>query len=252
MVKLPQPVTLRTVRLAELGERSAVRNDRCIMDATGRPSAADRVYEHVRQGILGRRYADNDLLAEGDIAAETGVSRTPVREALLRLESQGMVRLLPKRGALVLPVTAQEWRDVLATRLLVESHCTRSAISSGRGAVVARALAVPLADLRAAAEAADVERYVAADRTFHATIVAAENNMILIRLYGSLRDRQLRMGAANLLRCDGAVDLDRMRTTVADHEAIAAAIGDADLELADRLTSEHLAHADRALRGASA
>jgi len=76
------------------------------MDTTSTPSAADRVYDHVRQGILSRRYADNELLAEGGIAAETGVSRTPVREALLRLEAQGMIRLLPKRGALVLPVTA--------------------------------------------------------------------------------------------------------------------------------------------------
>jgi len=215
-----------------------------------RPSAADRVYDHVRQGILGRRYADNDLLAEGDIAAETGVSRTPVREALLRLESQGMVALLPKRGALVLPVTAQEWRDVLATRLLVESHCTRSVIASGRGPAVARALSVPLADLRAAAAAENVAAYVAADRTFHATIVSAENNMILIRLYASLRDRQLRMGAANLLAADGRPDIDRIQATVADHEAIAAAIGAADLALAEELTRDHLAHADLLLRGA--
>src|ERR1700712_1087694 len=100
------------------------------MDAT--PSAADRVYDHVRQGIMHRRYADNDLLAEGDIARETGLSRTPVREALLRLEAQGMIRLLPKRGALVLPVTAQEWQDVLATRRLVETDCTRFVISAGR------------------------------------------------------------------------------------------------------------------------
>ena len=78
------------------------------------------MYEHVRSGILTRRYPDNELLSEGMLAPETGVSRTPVREALLRLEAQGMIRLLPKRGALVLPVTAQEWRDVLATRLLVE------------------------------------------------------------------------------------------------------------------------------------
>jgi DNA-binding GntR family transcriptional regulator len=220
------------------------------MDTTSRPSAADRVYEHVRQGILSRRYADNELLAEGAIAADTGVSRTPVREALLRLEAQGMIRLLPKRGALVLPVTAQEWRDVLDTRLLVESHCTRSVIESGRGPAVARALEVPLADLRAAADTRDVAAYVAADRTFHATIVAADNNMILIRLYGSLRDRQLRMGAANLSAPDGQLDTARMLSTVADHEAIAAAIGHEDLALAEHLTREHLRHADRALRGA--
>ena len=126
------------------------------MDATHAGSAADRVFEHVRHGILNRRYADNDLLAEGDIAQETGVSRTPVREALLRLEAQGMVRLLPKRGALVLPVTAQEWHDLLATRLLVETHCTRAAILAGRGPAVALSLAVPLAELRAAANAHDL------------------------------------------------------------------------------------------------
>ena len=222
------------------------------MDATVRLSAADRVYEHVRQGILNRRYADNDLLGEGDIALETGVSRTPVREALLRLESQGMIRLLPKRGALVLPVTAQEWRDLLATRLLVETHCTRSAITAGRGAAVARSLAGPLATLRAAAGAGDLAGYVAADRDFHAAIVAADGNMILIRLYATLRDRQLRMGAANLLAADGAVNTERMATTVADHQAIADAIGIGDEELADRLTREHLAHADLALRGVNA
>jgi DNA-binding GntR family transcriptional regulator len=221
------------------------------MDTARTPSAADRVHEHVRQGILSGRYADNELLAEGAIAAETGVSRTPVREALLRLEAQGMIRLLPKRGALVLPVTAQEWRDVLDTRLLVETHCTRSVIESGRGPAVARALEVPLADLRAAA-GQDLPAFVAADRTFHATIVAATNNMILIRLYGSLRDRQMRMGAANLSAPDGEPDTVRMRNTVADHEAIAAAILHEDLALAEHLTREHLRHADRALRGATA
>ena len=76
--------------------------------------------------------------------------------------------------------------------------------------------------------------------------------MILIRLYASLRDRQLRMGAANLLAADGQLDGPRMQATIADHEAIAAAIGASDEQLADQLTTQHLAHADRALRGASA
>jgi DNA-binding GntR family transcriptional regulator len=235
-----------------LGSARGIRHDRYIMDATARPSAADKVFEYVRQGILTRRYADNDLLAEGDIALQTGVSRTPVREALLRLESQGMVRLLPKRGALVLPVTAQEWRDLLATRRLVEWHCTRSIILAGRGPAVAQSLAGPLTELRVATASHDLARYVAADRDFHATIVAADGNLILIRLYATLRDRQMRMGASNLLAADGRVDTVRMATTISDHEAIADAIGAADLELAERLTIAHLANADRVLRGVSA
>src|SRR5690606_12483030 len=68
-------------------------------------SAADRAYAYVRREVLCRRVAGNDLITEGQIADAVGVSRTPVREALLRLQADGMVRLLPKRGALVLPVT---------------------------------------------------------------------------------------------------------------------------------------------------
>jgi DNA-binding GntR family transcriptional regulator len=218
------------------------------MDATPTQlSAADRVYQHVRTGILSRRFADNDLLAEGRIAQETDVSRTPVREALLRLESEGMVRLLPKRGALVLPVSVQEWRDVLATRELVETHCVRVVISNGRAAMLAPRLARALDDLRAAATSGALTAYVTADRDFHAAIVAAAGNSILSRLYGSLRDRQLRMGTANLLAEGGLADPVRMNATMADHQAIADAIASEDLDEAVRLTIDHLATAARTL-----
>jgi DNA-binding GntR family transcriptional regulator len=212
------------------------------------PSAAERVYRHVRSAILDRRYADNELLAEGRIAEETGVSRTPVREALLRLEAEGMIRLLPKRGALVLPVSVQEWRDVLATRALVEAHSATAVIAAGRGPVLAEVLDVHLGRLCAAAETDDVTGYVAADRDFHAAIVAAAGNAILTKLYGTLRDRQLRMGATNLLSADGAPLRARMAATAAEHRAIAEAIRAGDADLAEELTRDHLAHADRTLR----
>ena len=211
-------------------------------------SAADRVYEHVRTAILNRQFADNDLLAEGRIAQETGVSRTPVREALLRLESEGMVRLLPKKGALVLPVSAQEWRDVLATRELVETYCVREIINGGRALMLTSRLTKAVDDLQLAAASGDLSAYVSADRDFHATIVAAAGNSILNRLYGSLRDRQLRMGAANLLASDGLADLVRMGRTIADHRAIAEAIAREDVDTAVALTVGHLATAARTLR----
>ncbi len=218
------------------------------MDATRLPSAADRAYAHVRDGVLSARYPDNDLLAEGVIADEVGVSRTPVREALLRLEAEGMIRLLPKRGALVLPVTAAEWRDVLDTRLLVELHSALRVLAAGNGPALARRLADPLRALDDAAENRDLAGYVATDRSFHATIVAAGGNQILNRLYGSLRDRQLRMGAANLI-ADGGPDAARMARTAVEHRAIADALGSQDAALTERLTREHIAGADRAIRG---
>ncbi|MDR3080973.1 MAG: GntR family transcriptional regulator, partial [Streptomyces sp.] len=72
------------------------------------PPAADRVYAHVKRGVLDRRYEGGTLLTEGELADEVGVSRTPVREALLRLEMEGLIKLYPKKGALVLPVSVQE------------------------------------------------------------------------------------------------------------------------------------------------
>src|SRR6476620_541770 len=92
------------------------------------PPAADRVYQHVKQGVLDRRYQGGALLTEGELAESVGVSRTPVREALLRLEVEGLIKLYPKKGALVLPVSAQEIADVVETRLLVEEHAARKAV----------------------------------------------------------------------------------------------------------------------------
>src|ERR1700709_2127711 len=83
-------------------------------------SAADRVSAHARPAVLCRRYAPHDLITEGELADAVGVSRTPVREALLRLQAEGLVTLLPKRGAMVMPVTAAEVGDVLETRRLIE------------------------------------------------------------------------------------------------------------------------------------
>ena len=92
------------------------------------PPAADRVYAHVKQGVLDRRYEGGTLLTEGELAEAVGVSRTPVREALLRLEVEGLIKLYPKKGALVLPVSSQEIADVVETRMLVEQHAVRKVV----------------------------------------------------------------------------------------------------------------------------
>src|SRR5918912_405073 len=96
-------------------------------------TATDRAYRHVKDAILSRAYPGGRLLTEGEIASAVGVSRTPVREALLRLEGEGLLSLYPKRGALVLPVSAQEVHDVLEARELVEIHAAALLFDSGAG-----------------------------------------------------------------------------------------------------------------------
>jgi DNA-binding GntR family transcriptional regulator len=207
-------------------------------------SASRRVYDYLRDQLLARGIAPNELLSEGQIAAQVGVSRTPVREALLRLEAEGFVRLLPKRGALVLPVTLPQVTDLIEARQLVETYAARKAIASGNTGPLLRSLSAQLSTMRSAMRTKHTRAYVEADRAFHAAIVAATDNEILIGLYRSLRDRQLRMGVVNLLdESDVSSEDARMRATIADHEAIASAIADGSSRAADAAIRAHLKHA---------
>ncbi len=216
-------------------------------DTAEAQSASARVYTYAKAGILARRYAPHDLLTEGELAEAVGVSRTPVREALLRLQAEGLVRLLPKRGALVEPVTADEIADVLETRRLVETFAVRKAVTVPGVALVTR-LAGHLQAMRDAMGVRDAGRYVEADRDFHAELVAATGNAILIDLYRSLRDRQLRMGTINLLATDsGNVDPARMKATLAEHQAIMDAVAARTVRGAEAAVGVHLERAEALL-----
>ncbi|GAA4065384.1 GntR family transcriptional regulator [Streptomyces shaanxiensis] len=197
------------------------------------PPAADRVYNHVKQGVLERRYEGGTLLTEGELAEAVGVSRTPVREALLRLEVEGLIKLYPKKGALVLPVSAQEIKDVVETRILVEEHAARKAVPAPPG-LIAR-LEELLAQQKAQAATGDLAGAAVTDRCFHAEIVRSGGNEILSRLYDQLRDRQLRMGVAVLHSHP-----DRIAKTLVEHEEILQALRSGDAEAAVGLVHRHI------------
>lgn len=198
-----------------------------------RPPAADRVYAHVKQGVLERRYEGGTLLTEGGLAEEVGVSRTPVREALLRLEVEGLLRLYPKKGALVLPVSAQEIADVVETRRLVEAHAARKAVPAPP-ALLAR-LEDLLARQREQVAAGELAEAAVTDRCFHAEIVRSGGNEILSRLYDQLRDRQLRMGVAVM-----NAHPDRVTKTLTEHGQILEALRAGDAERVVELLHGHV------------
>jgi len=206
-------------------------------------SAAARAYAHVKTSIMTGSYAGGDLLTEGDVADVVGVSRTPVREALLRLQGEGLLRLYPKKGALVVPITAAEAEDVIEARALVESWAAPRA--AGQGERLAVALEQPLQAMREHRASGDVGAFAEADRAFHELIVAVPGNDILTRLYRSLRERQICVNATAMRVSD-----ERMDTALADHARFVELIraGDGDGFVA--LTRTHLEHAAQHIRGA--
>ena len=139
------------------------------------------------------------MLSEGEVAGELEVSRTPVREAFLLLEAEGLLRLYPKRGALVVPVSAEEINEVLETRLIIERHCAEQIARRGPEVLVQQLRAL-LSDQERHIRRGNRIGFVEADRLFHRAIVSADGNSILTRLHDSLRERQRRMGAAIVAR----------------------------------------------------
>ena len=162
------------------------------------------------------------LLSEGELAQQLGVSRTPVRQAFAQLQAEGLLELYPKRGALVVPISASEADDVHEARLLIEAHCARRVAAAGSAPVAE--LEEAIADQEAALQAGGAE-FAAADRRFHRAIVAAAGNALLTRQYDALRDRHQRIAAATVAR-----DPSRVERFIAEHRGILAALdgGDAD------------------------
>ncbi|NJC82716.1 GntR family transcriptional regulator [Planosporangium mesophilum] len=209
------------------------------------PSATTRVYQHLKRAILEQLHPGGALLTEAEIAEAVGVSRTPVREALLRLETEGLVVLYPKRGALVLPVSAREIDEVIEARTLVEGHAAGRAWDRRADLVVALE---PLLDaMRAARSAGEPTAFVEADRAFHEAVVEIAGNRILGDLYHRLRDRQMRMGVASM-----RMSPDRMDRAIADHEEMVAALRADDARHWTDLVVGHVATTAGYLRGAQA
>jgi DNA-binding GntR family transcriptional regulator len=193
-------------------------------------SASRRAYEYVKERILDGTFPGTELLTEGEIAAGVGVSRTPVRAAFVQLEAEGFLRLYPKRGALVTPVSAREAESVMETRWVIERYAIeRSTPALGE-------------QLEGLAEPAEGSDFVEADRAFHRALVAGTGNEILLGLYDSLRDRQRRMGRAS------AGTEQRQAQTTGEHRELAAAIASGAVDQAQRILRRHLDGALEALR----
>lgn len=206
-------------------------------------SAADAAYAKVKERILDGDLAGGTMVSEGTIADELGMSRTPVREAFLRLQVEGWMRLYPKRGALIREVTPGELDDVVEARILIETDAVRRLVrDSDRVQNVVDDLTDILDEQRRAYEASDLPRLADADTAFHARIVAAGGNALLAEFFATLRDRQRRMLARSLWRRD-----DRAEQVLADHDLLVRLIADAETTAFDVALGRHIRKTHREL-----
>lgn len=180
-------------------------------------TAARRAYDFAKWAILSGGYSGGDVVTEAGLAAELGTSRTPAREALLRLEVEGLVRHRPGRGAVVTEFSLQDVDDILDARALVESH-TAARSFAHRATLLPGAEAVH-EELRRRRREHDTAAFSDADRRFHELIVDAAGNRVLSSVYRMLRERQT-LFTSVVMR--GRTD--RMDAAIAEHERILEAL----------------------------
>ncbi|WP_063057388.1 GntR family transcriptional regulator [Nocardia sienata] len=197
---------------------------------TSAASAPELAYEWLKNTILTLPRDDEMFLSEAQVAAASGTSRTPVREALLRLEAEGFIRRVPHKGAYIPALTDKDVDDVMQARRVVEEwSITQVAPNPGR---------VPdrLRELIAEQEHdTDPVEFIAHDLEFHTTVIRAAGNQVMHEFYRSLRDRQMRMGVRIMLS-----DEQRKKQVLVEHSAILDALAERDTEAAIRAVREHL------------
>ena len=207
------------------------------------PSAADRAHAVLRERILDGTLPGGTLISEGQIADELGVSRTPVREAFLRLQAEGWMELFPKRGALVRPVQPGEIAEVVEARHVIESAAVRKVTQDADAAAhLAARLAEVIAQQTAAAQVQDLTAFTRADVDFHQVIVDAGENSILCGVYRTLRDRQQRMTARSVRARAG-----QLEAIIAQHTELAQRIGDQDAAGFATVLADHILDIHREL-----
>jgi DNA-binding GntR family transcriptional regulator len=209
----------------------------------GPGAAKDRAHNYVKSQVLTGAFPGGELISEGEVAAALGMSRTPVREAFLRLEAEGLLRLYPQRGALVVPVSSEEARAVIEARLVLEQFAAGKVIARGPAACAAvfERLSAELQRQRDAVAESDLQEFADADRAFHSVTLQESGNSIVAGFYSSLRDRQTRMNRELVIHDE------RTKTIMDEHRVIAEAVRDGDLQRTHEALRLHLATTMRTL-----
>ena len=201
-------------------------------------SLGGRVFQKIREDILNGKYKENDELRENTIGKELGVSRTPVREALRQLELEGLVTIIPNRGAYVTGISHKDIWDIYMIRSMLEGLCARWASENISEAQLDELEeAILLSEFQMKKESGfNAEQVAALDGRFHAILYEASGSRILSHVLTDFHNY------VQTARRTSIVSEDRARKSIREHRQILRAIHDRDAEMAEQLANEHIMH----------
>lgn len=203
------------------------------LEITDKYSLRGRVYHQIREDIISGHYKKNEELREATVAKELGVSRTPVREALHQLELEGLVAIVPNKGAYVKGFTDKDIHDIFVIRSLLEGLCAKWAtehITSEQMQVMEES--VCLAEFHM--QQGHMEQFAEQDSRFHEILYQASGSTVLKDLLTDYHQYVKRVRKASIAK------KERLEHTNEEHKNIMLAIKEKDGEKAEMLAHKHI------------
>ncbi len=200
----------------------------------------DIVFETLREAIINQTLKPGERLMEIQLAEEMGVSRTPVREAIRKLELEGLVVMVPRKGAYVAGISMKDIHEVYELRSALE------ALAASLAAVRITDEELEEMERQMVREAKETEEnnlqgIVSIDTTFHDLLYQAAHNQRLGQFINILQEQVQRFRAATLSRPG------RSKYALEEHKKIVEALANKDAKLAAKLATEHIENAENAM-----
>lgn len=193
----------------------------------------DVVFNTLRRAILRGELLPGERLMEIQLAQRLGVSRTPVREAIRKLELEGLVTMIPRKGAEVAQITVSDLKDVLEVRIALEELAVKDACENITEEQLA-ALRSANEEFRRVLQEGDLMTCGQADIKFHEIIYRATNNKRLLQMLSNIREQMYRY------RMEYLKDHSKHEALVREHEKICQALQEHDREKAGEAIRVHI------------
>ncbi len=191
------------------------------------------VAERLRERIFSHELQPGTWVDEQALAEQYGISRTPLREALKVLASEGLVTLKPRRGCYVTEISERDLDEVFSVMALLEGECARQLVGRASDRDLDRLKAIHV-DLERAAAANDIEGFFEANQAFHRSIQELTDNHWLLHVIEDLR-KVIKLSRHHSLYSEG-----RLEQALAEHRAILNALVARDADAADALMRAHI------------
>jgi DNA-binding GntR family transcriptional regulator len=210
------------------------------MDVNDYLPLRDVVFNTLRQAILRGEMEPGERLMEIQLAQKLGVSRTPIREAIRKLELEGLVIMIPRKGAEVAHITEKDMKDVLEVRATLEELAVSLACKNVSEEKIAELKAANKA-FEASIVSKDVVNIVDADVNFHDIIYSMTNNARLIQIINNLREQMYRY------RLEYVKDARIHSVLINEHNDIIKQLEERNVEHAKEVVHQHINNQEKGI-----